>query len=268
MKIVELQQDTPEWLAWRLKHITASNAAAIIGWDKYRTAYQVWCEMTLRSKGFAGNAYTDAGKAMEPKARACYEVEHDFAEMKPACIEHPVHGQIGASLDGLRMPDYKVILECKYPSEESHNLAKSGEVPKHYIPQCQHQLMCAPETEELHYWSFRDEKGVKVVVRPDPIFQAHMLSAELAFWDLVKSDTPPPLTEKDVKVVENKEIVELCSAIELGKDSMPKAELDAMKAMAIKLAGHPKMKCGNVQISTVLRQGKFSFHKLTIGNAG
>lgn len=270
MKIIELEQKSAEWIAWRLKRATASNAAAIIGWDKWRTAYRVWCELTLRVKGFSGNSFTEAGEAMEPKARACYEIEHDFVEMRPVCIEHPEHGGIiGASLDGLRMPDHQVMLEIKYPSEESHALARAGEVPKHYIPQCQHQLMCGPEAKELHYYSFREDRGAKVIVRPDLDFQKFLLTAMLAFMDLVKSDTPPPLTADDVKIVEgHDEVADLCSAIKMKKDTLSKQQLDEMKALAVKLAGHPKMKCGNVQISTVLRKGKFSFHKLTVGDAG
>ena len=53
----------------------------------------------------------------------------------------------------------------------------------------------------------------------------------------------------------------------LGKkklDTRDKKIVDDMKARAVHLAGHPKMKCGSVQISTVLRDGKFSFHKLTV----
>lgn len=269
MKILEFDQGSPEWFEWRLKRATASNSAAVIGQDKHKTPYDVWSELTLRTQGFAGNKFTEAGKLMEPKARACYEIEHDFADMRPVCIEHELHPEIGASLDGLRFPDHKIILEIKYPGEESHSIAQAGKVPDHYIPQVQHQLMCAPEVEELHYWSFRDDKGVKVVVKHDYAFQIMLTGALLAFMELVRKDIPPPLTPDDVKIIEgHEEIISICTDISTAKDKMSKQELDDMKARAVSLAGHPKMRCGNIQISSVNRNGKFSYHKLTIRGAG
>lgn len=270
MKKVELEQGTPEWLAWRKGGLGASNAAAVIGVCKFNTPYELFMQMTGRLPAFEGNRATEAGNEMEPKARASYEIEHDFVDMPATCVEHPVHSEIRASLDGLR-EDGKVILEIKYPSQASHDIAVSGMVPEHYYPQCQHQLMCVPEAEELHYWSFREEKGVKVVVYPDPIYQRMLLEAELAFLDLVKNATPPPLMDRDAKLVDDAVIKDICQRLIELKDTKgkeAKEESDSLKSKVIELGGHGKVRCENVLISKSLTKTGKESYRMTVSKSG
>jgi putative phage-type endonuclease len=263
---INLTQGSPEWLAWRLGGIGASEAAAVIGVCKYKTPYKLFLEKTGRIQGFKGNAATEAGHAMEPKARATYEIEHDFVTMEPVCVEHYKHPEIRASLDGLS-EDRKIILEIKYPSNESHEMARNGKVPEHYYPQCQHQLMCVPEAEELHYLSFREERGVKVVVKPDPEYQKMLLEAELSFLDLVKNDTPPPLTERDALLVDDDMSKSICAElVSLKQDSSKSAKelSDKFKAQLVEHWNHPRIRCGNVLVTkSMTKAGKPSF-RMTI----
>jgi putative phage-type endonuclease len=266
---INLTQGSPEWLAWRLGGIGASEAAAVIGVCKYKTPYQLFLEKTGRVQGFKGNAATEAGHAMEPKARATYEIEHDFVTMEPACVEHNRHPEIRASLDGIS-EDRKIILEIKYPSNDSHEMAKAGKVPEHYYPQCQHQLMCVPEAEELHYLSFREERGVTVIVKPDLAYQKMLLEAELAFLDLIKTNTPPPLTEKDALLVDDDMSKAICAELVSLKDesSKPSKELsDKLKAQLLQHCNHPRVRCGNVLITkSITKSGKPSF-RMTVSGA-
>lgn len=269
MKIIKLDQNTPEWLAWRAGKITASNAAAVLGVCKFKTPYGLFNELTGRAPTFEGNAATEAGKAMEPKARALYEIENDFIEMAPACVEHPEYSCLGASLDGLS-EDGSLILELKYASEASHNEAKAGQVPAHYIPQCQFQLMCVPEAKKLHYVSFRNEQLVTVEVTPDPEYQKQLTVAALAFLEMVKSDTPPPLTEKDALLIDDDASKIICKELlNLKEDSSKSAKekSDILKAKIINHYGHPRVRCGNVLISkSVTKAGKDSY-RMTVSGA-
>ncbi len=263
--IIQLVQDSPEWHIFRSTHIGASEAAAVLGVCKYKTPYQLFLEKTNRTNGFSGNAYTEAGKLMEPKARAQYEIEHDFVTMNPVVVEHDTHKMISASLDGLS-EDQKIILEIKYLSEASHNEAREGRVPAHYWPQVQHQLMCVPTAEELHYYSYRDGKGIKVVVKPDLKYQETLLQAELAFWELIKTDTHPPLTDKDAKLVYDDAIKLICKKLLSIKDTKDKEEIEKLKAQIIELGKHQKVRCGNVLVSkTTTKTGKDSY-RLTVSN--
>lgn len=251
MIVRDIQQNTPEWLAWRMGKIGASSAAAVLGKCKYQTAYGLWLVMTGRAEGFQGNDATERGLEMEPKARASYEILNDFVEMPATCVQHDAYPKIIASLDGLSL-DGKRILEIKYPSQESHESTLSGKVPEHYWIQCQHQLMLVPDADACDYWSYREGNGALVKVVPDAPFQALLLASELAFLKLVETDVAPPLTERDAKVVSDPIVMDLCRellVLKEDKSKSAKAKSDLLKAEVIKLGGHNKVRCGSVLIS-------------------
>jgi predicted phage-related endonuclease len=150
--------------------------------------------------------------------------------------------------------------------------AKAGKVIDHYWPQVQFQL-AVTGADSLDFFVFHEESKEDALVRvaPDVAYQGKLIAAVLEFWALyVATDLPPPLTDRDVKEIpiENAEIAVLCNLIKIGQKTLDKSELDKLKAKVVKLAGHPKMRCGDVQISTVLRKGEFSYHKLTIRKEG
>jgi putative phage-type endonuclease len=260
-------QGSPEWEEWRLSGVGASEVAAILGVDPYgNTPYTVWKVKTRRSKGFAGNSLTEHGKEMEAKARARYELKN-MDDMPAACATHPQFKNCIASLDGLR-DDNKLILEIKCPKGmDTLNCAKAGRVPPHYWPQVQYQL-AVTGAEMLHFFVYHEEtkQEALVAVEPDVAYQGEIIAKVLDFWTkYVLTDTPPPLTDKDVKECDDvPEIALLCALIKAEHKTAPKPRVDAWKKDAVILAGHPKMSCNGVQVSTVLRNGRFSYHKLTI----
>lgn len=262
-----LVQNTPEWVKWRNENIGASEVAAIIGICPYNTPYGVWQVKTGRSKGFVGNLFTQHGHDTEARARALYELL-TMTDMTPRCATHPKYPVCIASLDGAN-DDGTRLLEIKCPKGlETLKAALEGRVIDHYIPQVQMQL-AVTGADQLDFFVYHEEskQSALVVVEPDVEYQGMLIAQVVYFWtNYVLTDTPPPLTDRDVKVIENDiELEKLCDRILLNKETLSKAELDAMKAEAILMGGHPKIRCGSVQISTVKRAGKFSFHKLTVG---
>lgn len=265
--IIDIQQQTPEWLAWRMGKVGASEAAAILGKCRFNTPYSLWLVKTGKVEAFKGNAATQAGNDIEDKARASYEILNGFVDMPAACVVHDEYPEISASLDGLS-DDRKKILEIKYPSQESHALALSGEVPEHYYIQCQHQMMCVPEAESCDYWSYRESNGALVTVVPNKPFQATLLHAELAFLDLVKSDIAPALTEKDAKIVSSPEIQAMCNeliALKAEKGKSAKEKSDWLKCQVIEVGGHSRIRCGSVLVSRTLGKDKFSYRVTVSG---
>lgn len=257
-------QGSQEWIAWRMSGIGASEAAAVLGICPYVTPYGLWKVKTNRSNHFEGNSFTQHGHETEAKARARYELI-SMNNMEPACSTHPKYSICRASLDGLS-EDGKLVLEIKCPKGNStFDVAKAGKIPDHYWAQVQYQL-AVTGADLLHFFVYHEESGddALVEVKPDVAYQGMLIAKVLEFWKFVETDTAPPLTDRDVKVVDHPEIARICECIKDGKDILIKSQLDELKAKAVSLAGHPKMKCGNVQISTVLRKGIFSYHKLTI----
>lgn len=69
-KIIEVKYKSPEWYEMRKTHIGGSDAACILGYDKYRSRLDLWNEMTGKAvKERKTNALMDYGtKAEEPLA--------------------------------------------------------------------------------------------------------------------------------------------------------------------------------------------------------
>jgi len=260
-----MQQGTNEWLEWRKKGVGASESAAILGVCPHNTPTDVFLDKTNRAQAFEGNMATQRGQDLEGKARAMYELI-SMEDMPPAVAVHPKYEILRASLDGLRS-DRKKILEIKCPGAESHQMAKMGAVPPHYMIQIQHQLaVTGADSCDYFSYSYKDGSYALVEVFPDLELQAKIVIAALDFWNKhIIPDVAPPLTDRDVKSVDDiPEVVSICKQLESDSKIMKKAALDELKAQAITLGGHPKIKCGNVKISCVNRAGKFSYHKLTI----
>jgi putative phage-type endonuclease len=257
----DLVQGTREWLEWRRGGIGASEAPAILGVCKFNTAYDVYLDKLGLKPAFDSYA-ARRGTELEAKARLRYEL-FNLEDMPPALAVHPKYRILRCSLDGIRA-DGKLLLEIKCPGKETHEIARKGKVPEHYWPQVQYQL-AVTGADHCDYFSFgADETHALITVESDVTYQGRLINECLTFWErYVLTKTPPPLTDRDTKVVTDPEIEQICLKL-VHKDQMTKAEVDQIKAQVIELAQHPKVKCGVFQISTVKRQGKFSHHKLTI----
>lgn len=267
MDLKSMIQGSPEWLLWRKQGIGASESAAILGLCPYNTPTDVFLNKTDRAEAFEGNVATQRGQDLEGKARALYELI-SMEDMPPALAVHPTFDFMRASLDGYRS-DGKKILEIKCPGAESHEKAKQGIVPDHYMIQIQHQLaVTGADSCDYFSYSYKDGSHALIEVLPDLEMQGRIIVANEKFWnENVLKDVAPPLTDRDAKDTSNiPEIRALCEQIKADKDKLSKTQIDSLKAAVVMLGGHPKIKCGDVRISTVNRAGKFSYHKLTIAS--
>jgi putative phage-type endonuclease len=195
-RIERLQQNTPEWLRWRLEGIGSSDAPVIMGEAAFKTRRLLWAIKTGRARGFAGNAASRRGHALEQAARSAYERELGI-QMEPLCLVHERWEWMRASLDGLSF-DGSTVLEIKCPlSVRDHNAAQQGRVPSHYYGQLQHQLEVSGAAE-AHYWSFDGRVGRLVRVRPDRDYMKRLVDEEGEFWRRVKQDRWPELDDHEL----------------------------------------------------------------------
>ena len=265
----DLVQGSAAWLAWRQQGCGASEVAAIMGLSPYQTKLGVFLDKSGRAKAFEGNLATMRGNELEAKARSLYELEN-MDTMNPAVAVHPLWPFIRASLDGISA-DGKTILEIKVPSQETHDKAKQGIVPEHYQIQIQTQLLVTG-ADTCHFFTYspKDDSSALVVVKPDMEMQIRIVTEVTEFWlENVKKDVAPPHTERDVMDFDgNAEMEALVETFLAMKDNLDKKGLDEAKALLMKAAGHPKMKCGRVKLTAVSRNGKFSYHKLTLVEEG
>lgn len=113
------EQGTPGWLQQRLRLLTASDAAAVLGLDPYRSAKDV----LKRKLGYVKNRPTAAtrwGNALEDEAIAKYEAETGQVVHRYGLCAHPAHPSLlGGSPDGLCAygEGNGKIIEVKCPCE-------------------------------------------------------------------------------------------------------------------------------------------------------
>lgn len=181
-------QGSSAWLAWRMKHIGASEVSAILGESDFQTAEDVWKVKTGRKEGFRGNWATQRGTDAEPRIRALYEELYKVKLTTPV-MEYAPWTVLSASLDGLSK-EMGLVVEIKYPSKEKHAMALKGEVPPTYRAQIQTQMLVAGAAY-AHYVSYDGVDIAVVVVQQDVGEQQRILAACKEFWKCVESDTPP-----------------------------------------------------------------------------
>ncbi|MBU2958044.1 YqaJ viral recombinase family protein [Paracoccus sp. 1_MG-2023] len=202
MKLINLQQSTPEWLEWRRGGITASDISCLFGNNPYKTEWQLWAEKRgLRAEDdLEGNPYVRRGKMFEFMLRERIAADRKVG-LIPVCAEHDTMSQIRASLDGIdssRRP-----WELKVPSPGNYQaVVKSGinsEPAQRYLPQLQHQLLVTDAAEGFLVFGDIDEEAqtpevrdYKIFIVPaDPAFQNDIRLRAEAFLQAVASGKEP-----------------------------------------------------------------------------
>lgn len=193
MKIIALDQRTPEWHAWRSGIIGGSDAPVIMGVSPWTTIHKLWAVKIGLREPQPDNPFMARGRMMESEAMEEWAAFTGETAI-PMCVQHETLGFVGASLDGATF-DGALLVEAKCPGKKDHAAAcETGRVPVKYWPQTQHQLSCVPEAELLHYWSYRPhatEPRKLIEVRRDQAYIDDMLEKEDRFWEAVKAGKPP-----------------------------------------------------------------------------
>ena len=199
-KVINLEQNTPEWLKFRQEKIGASDAPIILGVSPWKTAYKLWEEKIHGFNSFETESMR-RGKDLEESARSCFE-KYTNSLVKPQVVQSIENPWMIASLDGIDI-DGEFIVEIKCPNAKDHQLAKDGKIPEKYIPQLQHQLAVVG-LKSGHYFSFDGQEGHIVPFERDEALIAEILRKESQFYhDFLMKQVPPPRSEDStIKIVD------------------------------------------------------------------
>lgn len=142
-------QGTPEWLAERAGHVTASRIADVMAKVKsgeaaaranYRAELVAQRLTGMIDQGFSSSAM-ERGTEYEPIARAAYEIAIGDDVEQCGFIKHPSIEWSGASPDGLVCDDGLVEIKC--PNTATHiGYILQGSAPAKYQPQMLWQMEC------------------------------------------------------------------------------------------------------------------------------
>jgi len=259
--ILKLVQGTAEWHEHRAKSRNASETAVVLAVSPWQTPYGLW----LLKTGRAEQKVTPAmrrGTGLEPAARAAYEA-HTGNLMEPLVL---AEGEYSASLDGITLAG-DVILEVKCPykgqSSELWQSVAAGEVPEYYGWQIEHQLMVA-SAKLAHLWVFDGKQGLlfEVAARPGRWPEIH------AAWDkfvqFLRTDTPPPLCERDTR---DRSDAKWKAAAEAYLRAKQEAEHSAAaaeqaKAALVALASHPSESGAGVSVAQFWKKGAVDYKQV------
>lgn len=194
---IDIEQRTPEWLAWRRNLGMASEAAAMLGISPWfpRTPSDL-----LAVKSGAASVYETRamrqGSALE--GRALEALQHRVQiGFRPACYQR---GRLGASLDGIDF-EGAAIAEVKVPAKGSQSAlyqsVLAGEVPDHYLAQVQQQLwVSGAEAAYFGVYAADIDDAVFTVVHPDPEWIKRIIAGWGVFWITAEAGTIPPNREQ------------------------------------------------------------------------
>ncbi|WP_417621445.1 lambda-exonuclease family protein [Parasphingorhabdus sp.] len=179
-KIIELQQDTDEWLQWRWSGLGSSDAPTIMKQNPWKSRGDLF-EERLAQKTPVQNRAMLEGKKSEPLARKSY-IEKVQTHAKPACLQSEAFPFMLASLDGINLESGKVVeIKCGKSSYQ-RSLGRGGFPPPYYIAQLQH-ILAVTGFEQIDYFSWRpDQPPLLRSIDRDEEFINQLVDNEASFW--------------------------------------------------------------------------------------
>lgn len=139
MKVHNVQQGTPEWLALRASHFTASEAPAMKGASKFQTRNDL---LAMKKTGIVPDV-TPQQQAAFDRGHATEEMARPLAEEDIGEELYPIVGTSGnllASMDGATMLG-DVLFEHKLWNEKLVAQIRARELDPHYYWQLEQQLL-------------------------------------------------------------------------------------------------------------------------------
>lgn len=234
-----MDQRTTEWHQLRKGKIGASEAPVVLGTSPWQTRYQLWAQKTGRAVDRRqSNWAIERGNRWEPAARARYELKTGY-ELPPSVVVSKKYPFLMCSTDG-HSEELGIVLEIKIPGRDVFEAAKRGVVHEKYKPQVYHQLIVT-DAKQAHFYCCKVEKinGVEcitddalVVVERDEAYERELLMQLKSFWDFVQRDLPPPVTGKDIVILDDQSSVELFSRLKTLKEKLQEVEMTLQVAKA------------------------------------
>lgn len=191
---INIQQGSPEWLAWRKTKVTATDAAIIMGLNPFKTPYKLWQQ---KLGLIPPDKITDKmleGQELEPEARKFYSFIS--CTIEPLVVINNDFPWQAASLDGITIEEgreeFLVEIKCG-----KHAYEVAPEVPSYYYTQIQHQL-AVTGLHYCDYFCYRNDKEFhNVIVKRDEAFIKKMLIAEEQFYQSLVHFEPPEMKKSD-----------------------------------------------------------------------
>lgn len=187
--------DRLKWLEIRRGGIGGSDAAAVIGENKYCSRLSLWAEKTGRSNGQTDNPRMRLGRDLEEYVAGRF-TEKTGKQVKASgtMYAHDDYEFIIANLDG-EIVGENAGLECKTANFSFSKMPGNvGDLPGCYLAQCRHYINVMGY--DKMYLAVLDlssgELGVFEILRDEKC--SELLAAEVEFWNnfIIEDKRPEP----------------------------------------------------------------------------
>ncbi|MDC6268050.1 YqaJ viral recombinase family nuclease [Lysinibacillus fusiformis] len=192
--ISTLEMDRKEWLQLRKSGIGGSDASAILGFNRYKSAFQLYIEKTSELVEESDSEAAYWGNVLEDiVAREFAKRTGKKIRRLNKMLRHPKHYFMTANLDRDVVGE-KAFLECKTASEYLKDSWNGEDVPAAYLCQLQHYLAVTGYEKAYIAVLIGGNKFVWKEVDRDDEFIELMIQHEKAFWENhVLANVPPAI---------------------------------------------------------------------------
>lgn len=186
------------WLEWRKDlRISATDAAAICGADRYRSRYALWAEkLGLSERGGMPEA-AEWGLLLEDVVRQQYAARtgQKVRRYAPYTVFTSDHRDWQVCT-----PDGTIAPRGIYEGKTCSLMLRSewqGKIPDKYMFQIQHEMMVMEYDWTGIACLVGGQELVHHRIEADPVFQANLLNEEFQFLGLLTNRTPPAVDGSD-----------------------------------------------------------------------
>jgi len=259
MKLINLEQGSPEWLEFRRMGIGASDAPSIMGVG-FKTAEQL-LDDKLSGKEQIVNVAMQRGKDLEEPARQAFMQATGLSVAPAVVVSDDLSWQF-ASLDGMDMMQ-EFFVEIKCPGYKDHATAMVGMIPAKYYPQLQHQFSVTG-MKKGYYYSFDGKNGALVEIERDDKYIEELLERERKFFERMMNFDSPKITDKDFVMLDDAEWDEVCIEYRKVKDELQDLQdkEKKLKERLISIASERNIRSCGVKLMKVLRKGNICYDKI------
>lgn len=254
-----LQQNTPEWHAFRSTGIGSSDTPIILGASPWTTPYQLWERRIGIKPPPPENPAMTRGKMLEPTVREMYETTTGV-RCPPVVVRNASWPFLIASLDGWNDAG-KVVVEIKCPLN-GHAFV-DGEIPEHYFLQMQHQLLVSGGVR-ADFVSFNGQEIEVRQVHPCTKTQMKIITAAKVFWKHIQEKTPPEITPRDYVQVDRPELrdaIDCLRALRVTMKNLQDQEQE-LKDRIIHAMVHDREINYGMRVAKVYRRGNVDYSKI------
>lgn len=197
-KITTADMSRDEWLDARRAGIGGSDVGAIMGFNQYKSAYQVFLEKTGQYYEDVDNEAVYFGNALEDfVAQEFTKRTGKKVRRLNKMLVHPEHDFMLANLDRVVVGE-RAVLECKTASEYVKDDWEGEEIPASYLCQVHHYLAVTGFEKAYIAVLVGGNKFIWKEIERDEEFIQILIDREKDFWENhVLKDVAPPIDGSD-----------------------------------------------------------------------